>query len=140
MRLTKHSLVWEIWKLALFGFILGHLFLNVGDILFGPVFSNLSLGNNIFSYFLKTLPIWFFVVLIVVTLAKNRHLSEELEHIEDINNLLKNTNQENKFQLISEAKLEDLLLNLDTLDKPIQINNISHITIEEHYSLIFTQN
>ena len=85
-------------------------------------------------------PIWFFVVLIVVTLAKNRYLSEELERIEDINSLLKNTNQENKFQLISEAKPEDLLLNLDTLDKPIQINNISHITIEEHYSLIFAQN
>jgi DNA-binding LytR/AlgR family response regulator len=135
----KGAFVWEIWLMAFCGFVLGHLFWNVGNFIFGMFGLEVLQVSGTPDYFFKTLPIWFIIVLIVVSLAKNRQLTEELERLEDINSLLENRRREKIITDKPEMIQENTVLFLDVPEGQIPFQKISHISIEEHYCRIVTQ-
>ncbi len=140
--------VWEIYLVAFIGFVLGHVFYGLGQ------FFNLdNLGGYIswqeyHLFFIKTLPIWLILMVLINSLIQNRYFSDELKRLEIINqrlekqeipvNSISSTSNQSKSteELESCLDLSGFSTNLKERQS-ISFQEITHITVTEHYCQLF---
>jgi hypothetical protein len=158
----RHSLIrkqdqggvylWEFWIVSLFGYTLGHVLFFVGDGWFmSYAFPDIIDVHLALKIFVQALPVWFLVCLVIFNYYGKQYLSEELARVEQINRILDHhsgmaANEHGPGGGIKPADAEHVkdreksVLLLDNSETAIPLPEISHISVEEHYSRIFTEN
>ena len=90
----------------------------------------------VLDYYIRTIPIWFLVCLLVFSLLAKKYLDQELEQMGMLNQQLsqrfnsKNSDFEKQTETLDSVESASELILQGTR---IQIRDISHITAEEHY-------
>jgi hypothetical protein len=134
--------LWELWMMAFIGFTLGHGLAYIGNKWGLFIWESEVTLLLVFDYYIRTIPIWFLVCLVVFSLLAKTYLDQEIEQMEMLNQQLsqrfnsknsdfeKQTETLDSFESASELNLQGTR---------IQIREISHITAEEHYCRIFVK-
>lgn len=134
--------LWELWMMAFIGFTLGHGLAYIGNKWGLFIWESEVTLLLVFDYYIRTIPIWFLVCLVVFSLLAKKYLDQEIEQMEMLNQQLsqrfnsknsdfeKQTETLDSFESASELNLQGTR---------IQIREISHITAEEHYCRIFVK-
>ena len=134
--------LWELWMMVFIGFTLGHRLAYFGNKWGLFIWESDVTLLLVIDYYIRTIPIWFLVCLVVFSLLAKKYLDQELEQMAILNQQLsqsfssRNSDYEKQTETLGSVESS---LELSVSGARIPIRDISHITAEEHYCRIFVK-
>jgi hypothetical protein len=134
--------IWELWVMAFIGFTLGYGLAYVGNKWVLSIWESDVTLLLVLDYYIRSIPIWFLVCLVVFSLLSKKYLDQELEQMGMLNQQLiqrfysKNSDFEKQTETLGSVESTS---ELSVSGTSIPIRDIINITVEEHYCRIFVK-
>ena len=134
--------LWELWIIAFIGFTFGYGIAFIGNKWGYYIWESDITLLYVLDQYVRTIPIWFLICLLALSLLVKMYLDQELEKIGILNQGLiqsfnsKSSDFEKQIETLSSV---DSTSELSIRGTMIQIRDISHITVEEHYCRLFVK-